>query len=356
MPGLSRSRHPARPATAGRPQKSSNLAEDGLMPRRIFEGDSDDTKESWRKIRALRSRPPAWMPESRKQLFVSALEQAEQQFKAAENIGYESRSLNLYYGLSQAERAISAVLTPADKGTSPDVRGHGLKILQLDSLKAEALFSCEIKGDGGTDSSFGRLAWLLKSNHLNIPVSLAAVWNMILEVSLDFPQPNHTLPLFISRVHDSSLPGQYSQRHFMIPLSEQEAEENGAGIKRLYPDLEPARLLTTTGHGQHIDKAGARLDLAKFELEDFESLLRGYRRSTVLMPAVAPGQKPLSPILAWWVLLYGLSMITRYKPVMWTQAVDVNQSHHAVPLETVLSKASEALPDHILSLLNRPPQ
>ncbi|MDQ0736840.1 YaaC family protein [Arthrobacter agilis] len=326
------------------------------MPRRIFEGDSEDSKESWRRIRALRSRPPTWMPESRKQLFVSALEQAEQQFKAAEHIGYESRSLNLYYGLSQAGRAISAALTPTDKTTSPEVRGHGLKLLQLDSLKADALFSCEVRGDGGTDSSFGRLAWLLNSDPLKTPVSLAAIWNMVLEVSLDFPQPNYPLPLFVNRVYDGSLPGQYSRRHFSIPLSEQDAEKNGAAIKRQYPDLEPALLLTTTGNGEHIDNEGVRLDLAKFELENFELHLRGYRRSTVLMPSVVPGQKSLDPILSWWVLLYGLSMITRYKPVVWTQAVDVNQSHHAVPLETVLSKASDALPDQILSLLNRPPR
>lgn len=326
------------------------------MPRRIFEGDAEDSKESWRRIRALRSSPPVWMPASRTPLFLSALEQAEQQFTAAQHIGYESRSLNLYYGLSQAGRAVASALTPEGSGRSPEVRGHGLKLLGLDHLKADDLFDVTVRSEGGTDSSFGRLAWLLDSDPLKTPVSLAAIWNMILEVSLDAPRPDHARPLFVGRVFDRMSPGSQNAHHFTIPLAEEDSEDNAAPMKRRYPDLQPARLVATTGNGQNIDEDGTILDLAKFELEHYETRLRRYRRSVVLMPACGSGQKALDPFLAWWVLLYSLSMITRYKPVAWTQAVDVNHSRHAVPLERVLSKASEALPDQILSLLTRAPR
>ncbi|MGH3799867.1 MAG: YaaC family protein [Pseudonocardiaceae bacterium] len=42
--------------------------------------------------------------------FRSALEQAEQQFRAAASVDYDSRALNLYYGVSQAGRAVAAGL------------------------------------------------------------------------------------------------------------------------------------------------------------------------------------------------------------------------------------------------------
>jgi hypothetical protein len=65
------------------------------------------------------------------------------------------------------------------------------------------------------------------------------------------------------------------------------------------------------------------------------------------MPGCGDSQSSLDPLLTWWVLLYTLSMITRYKPVMWTEVIDVNRSPLAVPLETLLSKALEAVPAQI---------
>ncbi|WP_156144193.1 YaaC family protein [Sinomonas humi] len=288
-------------------------------------------------------------------MFVSALEQAEQQFEAAENVGYESRSLNLYYGLSQAGRAVSAALTPDDPKVSPEVRKHGLRVLRLDDVKADGLLETEVRGEGGSGTSFGRLAWLLDSDPLEAALPLSAAWNMILEVPRGSLLPGHPVPLSVSPAYDPAAPLLRSKHQFTIPLSPQAAVDGAASMKLLYPDLAPGLLCTTTGNGQHIDgSSGERTDLALFELEDFESQLRDYRQSTVLMPACGPGRKPLDPLLAWWVLLYALSMVTRYKPVAWTQAVDVNTSRQAVPLETVLSKASEALPDMILSLLTKP--
>lgn len=70
--------------------------------------------ESWRTIRSLRADPPARIRDvldgekSRRTTFQMSLEQAQQQFRAASAIGYESRPLNLYYGIAQAGRALAA--------------------------------------------------------------------------------------------------------------------------------------------------------------------------------------------------------------------------------------------------------
>ncbi|MFD0758322.1 YaaC family protein [Arthrobacter ulcerisalmonis] len=80
--------------------------------------------------------------------------------------------------------------------------------------------------------------------------------------------------------------------------------------------------------------------------------MRILRGSTALMPATRGSLQSLDPLLTWWTLLYALSMITRYKPVLWTEVIDVNRSPLAVPLETLLSKALEAVPAQVYTTLS----
>ncbi|TRW45304.1 YaaC family protein [Georgenia yuyongxinii] len=171
------------------------------MPKRYFEMDSDSPEESWRRIRMLRAVPPAPMPDSRRTLFASSLEQAQQQFEASARIGFESRALNLYYGLSQAGRALSSIRTAMASGKSPKVSGHGLKIIDLRAVRVETLFDTRIRGEGRNDTSFRRLAELLDSDALAEPVTLGAIWHMLPEVSLDHPVGAHPGPLWAERPH-----------------------------------------------------------------------------------------------------------------------------------------------------------
>ena len=62
-------------------------------------------------LRGLRAKPPgaaATNPE-RHETLTASLEQAEQLFSAAESAGVMTKPLQLYYGLSQAGRAIGSV-------------------------------------------------------------------------------------------------------------------------------------------------------------------------------------------------------------------------------------------------------
>ncbi len=317
------------------------------MPRRYFEMDADSPAETWWRIRALRAAPPTGMPDSRRKLFVTSLEQAEQQFAAAASVGFESRALNLYYGLSQAGRAISAALTPDGAGVSPEVSGHGLHV-ELSGARSDRILDLSVRAEGGENTSFGRLAWLLGSDSLAGGLHLRDVWNMILEVSLDAPQGSSPLPILVEKPSGAG-------DTFTLGMTLEEAADDAAAMKARYPDLSPAHLVSHVGNGYHVADDGTRTELARLRYAGFADALPSYRGSPVLMPACGDGRQPLDPVLAWWVMLYALSMLTRYKPAVWTDAMDVNRSPLAVPLEILLSKALEAVPAQVLIALTLVP-
>jgi hypothetical protein len=320
-----------------------------IVPKRYFELESDSPEESWRRIRALRSEPPAGMPTSRQTLFSSSLEQAQQQFESAARVGFESRALNLYYGLSQAGRAIAAALTPANVGKSPEVSGHGLRVASFQSAKAKNFWEIEVRAEGNDDTSYGRLASLLRSAPLLAPVSLAEIWHMIPEVHLDHPVGKFVEPRWVNKPYArSGLPPESS---FTLQATEEEMDQDAAKLRVLYPDLREATVLKFKG-GSYSEDSGVRTDEAVFSYEGRPSPVRSLRGSTVLMPACGDCPQSLDPLLTWWILLYALSMVTRYKPVLWTEIINVNRSPLAVPLETFLSKALEAVPAQIHATLS----
>jgi hypothetical protein len=73
-----------------------------------------------------------------------------------------------------------------------------------------------------------------------------------------------------------------------------------------------------------------------------------------LIRAIADGTV-LRPLMAWWALLYSLSMLARYHPESWVNALDLNRSPLAVPLADCLDQAVTAVPHLVLeALLNKP--
>lgn len=320
------------------------------MPKRYFELESDSAEESWRRLRTLRATPPANMPLRRHELFTSSLEQAQQQFDAAAHIGVESRALNLYYGISQAGRSVSAALMLEGNGKGPEVSGHGLKVLNLGSAGPDNLWDVQVRGVGGDGTSYGRLASLLECDPLDTPVTLGAIWHMIPELALDYPIGRYLEPRWTNKPYAKQ--GEViDPGAFTVQATFAEAEGDARLLRRNYPDLADAELVRFGGGSYAVNDDGTRTDEALFT-SSRGIQLRRLRRDLVLMPACSDGGKSLDPLLAWWVLLYGLSMITRYEPVNWTRIVDVNRSALAVPLEAALGKALEAVPSQIYASLS----
>jgi hypothetical protein len=67
-------------------------------------------------------------------------------------------------------------------------------------------------------------------------------------------------------------------------------------------------------------------------------------KSRSLLPTLPEQNSVLNPLMTWWILLFGLSVFARYEPELWMEALDVNQSPLAVPLESVLQRALVAVP------------
>lgn len=56
----------------------------------------------------------------------------------------------------------------------------------------------------------------------------------------------------------------------------------------------------------------------------------------------------MSPLMTWWALLFGLSMLARYEPAGWAQALDLDSSSIAAPVIRCLDIAVERVPELVL--------
>ncbi|GGV45677.1 hypothetical protein GCM10010495_74080 [Kitasatospora herbaricolor] len=115
----------------------------------------------WDVLRATRWNPPAPAAgdPDRRQTYVTALEQAEQLFRAAAAVDLSAQPLLAFYGLSQAGRAIAAAAAAFD-ATQWQLNGHGIRSHGMDRPLAEVQVTTQRAGDSG---SFVRLSELLGS-------------------------------------------------------------------------------------------------------------------------------------------------------------------------------------------------
>lgn len=302
--------------------------------------------ESWRRIRELRSRPPVSVERSRRTLFSAALEQAQQQFEAAEGIAVESRAINLFYGLSQAGRALACALASA--GEPHELVGHGIKVEQLNSASVTSLPSLHVRADGGSSASFRRLSALLRSDPLEKPVSLGSVWAMIVETELH-----------LQRLDQAAVPA------LLVTASGDEPAEKPCLVtfpRRVVPDGFDQRELGakyTSLKGATLHReAGASVNAAGEEFTNYELRLPlgirhlpTYRGSPTILPAARELGTELHPMMIWWTVLYVLSMLTRYRPATWTDLVNVDRSPFAVPRSLTRSSGHGQCGDHAASMV-----
>jgi len=153
--------------------------EDSTVPT-YYERSVRQAPEVWRSLRRRRASPPAAANSpDRGATFRSALEQAEQQFRAASFVDYDSRALNVFYGLSQAGRAVAAA-SRALHGNDWILQGHGLKAVNLAKASSDiTVISVEpFRPNQGPRGSFTRL-----SQVLNFPlpssVGLGELWPLM---------------------------------------------------------------------------------------------------------------------------------------------------------------------------------
>ncbi len=163
---------------------------------------NDTAVAAWEKLRGTRWSPPAAASgdPARRRTYVFALEQAEQMFRAAATVGVATRPLQVFYGLSQAGRAIAAAAA-ALVGDGWELSGHGIRCdpgslsgplpdVQLEAAKP------------GGKASFARLSELLGSPLWAGPqqITLSDLWDCLPDNRLHplrDPSGSRTTPLYV---------------------------------------------------------------------------------------------------------------------------------------------------------------
>ena len=337
----------------------------------------------WRHIRAFRSRPPGHADhDKRRSVFSAALEQAEQLFSAAETVGYAARPILLFYGLSQAGRAVAAASRHAGENNFR-LSGHGIKVSNLKVQPTPTLRDLKIIDNGS--GSFTQLAPMLQSGSLPKATTLGELWATIPDSPaprLQVDDPEHRAAL--RYVHVGVAGGSVTGHIHPLPSAlESATAAQLADFMASYPTL--AGFTAAGGIGRKgtkawvpdaflagVDPAGDepvglsltwQVPTNKTNLVPLSEREQGMRTEQIVedrltqpyrgdserfvFPALGGSAEPLHPLLAWWALLYALSMLARYEPESWTEQLDRDASENAVPLEALMDRALHTCPELI---------
>jgi hypothetical protein len=102
---------------------------------------------------------------------------------------------------------------------------------------------------------------------------------------------------------------------------------------------------------------GAAMD-ADFSKAYFEEKAPQYIHvgDKYLRPSVESGLEPPSPMMTWWLLLYAFSILARYAPRKWVDALNPDAANSsAAALQYALDTALERVPHLVLEALDKKP-
>ncbi len=319
---------------------------------------------SWQLLRAVRSAPPRHAAEGDRQATLgAALEQSEELFTAAAGVGSATRPLLLFYGLSQAGRAIAA----ASPSREWRLSGHGIKAHRLDAADRGQLSSVTVKDQGR--GSFTSLAAVLRIGSLPSETRLGDLWPLLPETHR-FPLPRRPElePLYVEQESASLVRGSYA-RVRVHPLPRRLFEDHGTSgdeVDRLrrsvmdyignFPALADATFITPSGtpvSQQYVGRDAAMLPLripmrgSETEHDLVGTRTVAYGGGRMAFPALGGGPLPQHPLLVWWSVLCALSTLARYEPMAWRRITSIDSSEDAAPVEHLLNVALDVLPELI---------
>lgn len=352
---------------------------------------------AWRHLRSMRAKPPgaASGNKTRRATFTAALEQAEQLFGVAAGADVMTKPLQLYYGLSQAGRAIAASAPNAPdrqqvagRPAEPwKLSGHGIGIPAMEQSVAACggkLAALPVSNKGGL-GAFTQLGEILDSGSLvekkpdgskAVPVTVGEIWSTLPE-SVGFPlAATATFPVLAvddNRLFDvpygtnwecgmvEGIPDSVAQSAAPGALKDFLAHYPAAGSW-----TSPVDALGTTpadiwfpGHVHPKLNVVALLWPAPYPVPAAQSsagaparIGAAYFKNTFLFPALGDNTRPLHPLLAWWAVLYVLSMVARYEPCAWTEMTAINSSLEASSIEHLLETAVVRLPRLVLDVID----
>lgn len=325
---------------------------------------------SWRAIRGLRADPPGHAGGARQATFTMALEQAEQLFSAAVTTGPAARPLPLFYGLSQAGRALAAARTPSDPWKP---RSHGIGEASGNSTAA-TVADFRVEPRKGNPGAFALVADALASSALPGPTRLGDLWPLLPDIqrfALPSSGPHRLINIQVNtycadndpiNAEISGLPADLGiERHPdedpSAPRADWALEEQRVrNFLSNYPGINGYEF--GTGGGQPIgfrpmDDGTAIVavhwpngpDAPSTPEQLTRRVATTYFGHTNSYPCLDASAQPIHPFVVWWATLFGLSILARYEPETWGRAVDINVSHEAVAIEHILNTALDSVPE-----------
>jgi hypothetical protein len=285
----------------------------------------------------------------------------EELLEAAKTVDHIAHPLPLFYALSQAGRAIVAA-----HGVDGSVRGHGLaegKV--LDPITKMTVKPLDRPG------LFGAVSAVLACPGLTGPAELGALWAALPDLA-DTPHGSDEWApaLFVWPLPPDEMLAQFVGEQAVVVFPSASASEAQSDLRSFLDRYPEAARIVPTGApgvaGSILHGSPRGTGLLAWLIEDQADGTRIYRRVSDeiaehrytgehwLIPRIGPRDDELPPLLLWWVLLFGLSLVARYEPAAWRAALDV-ETPLAVRLEDLLDEALEAVPHWILwALLGQP--
>lgn len=343
-------------------------------------------------LRALRQHPPslAATDEGRRATFSAALEQSEQFFSAAAAAGPQTRGLLLFYGVSQAGRALRAAQQPdADWARAG---GHGIKIV---GESTSGSFADALVRDtrNKPSNAFGWVATTLNRASLPENIRVGDLARLLFpggHFPLAGDDPTYAV-LELAAVRDAGLSMDRDKGYgglranLRVPASTWELQLPDPP-DRTTADYDAYKAHVRAQLAHYSTLAGAELfeaapgqfqpppessdirnvELLWPELPAWDGLsdavlhrFSDENRPTVKVWPTLPGadQDETSlathPFLLWWGILYAFSHFVRYEPGRWAFLVDVDDSDESVALEEIGDVALDVVPELVHKTLVR---
>lgn len=309
--------------------------------------------------------------EGRRAVFSAALEQSEQLFAAAAAADHGIRPMLLFYGLSQAGRAIAAAANSLEDGWRPSA--HGLTCGGSAVRGAQHLADLRVWASGNQPrpgrrptrdqedgaGAFGILCDVLESpnwqDSSTESVSLGALFAAHPELP-DFPNREEWPAIQAAPYPASELIGTHT---------------NVASLTILRPpawmldrrDEIPDRYLEFAGLSMRLvpldapnpaDPQTELLGVYPDDKQPTRALTDWLRPPGLprpwLTPRLAGTTGRQHPLVLWWAVLFALSIRARYDPQGWTRDLDPDTTNYAVVLQELLDIATVECPQHIFGL------
>jgi hypothetical protein len=311
-----------------------------------------DAATSLTHLRWTRSDPPgaAAADEKRRATYCAALQQFEELLGAAQSAGTASKPLPLFYALSQAGRAIVAAY-----GERGETHGHGLSEDRTDPADTPLLWR-HIERTSRKDDTFGAVARATRSGDFDGKVQVGATWVAnphAPRLPLEHWRPDWRLALFVLEEKASPPAGTDLHEHaqllrvmpFSDPLEATASHGSDLGHER-YPTIPAEAGATSVPREADNLRSWSGYVVWRVDETPLEQVAPRptFDDERYLIPLLPGQRKMLSPLLLWWVLLYGFSVYARYHPELWIRTLDVDHSSVAVGIEHVMKTAADRIP------------